>query len=356
MKKLLFSAYSLSIGGIETALITLLKNIQNDYDITLALEKKEGIFLEDLPKSIKIITYKTCDIKNIILRKSINFFKQQIFKIKYKNKFDFSACFATYSYPASFIARISSKNRAIWVHNDFMNFYNNNEKKYKDFFNKLRINKYQKIVFVSKNDENVFLTQFPKYKDKCICCNNLIDYTRIIDLSKEKIKDFEKEEIPTFINIGRHDEKQKRLSRIIESAKKLNKEGYKFRVLFIGDGIDTTKYKSISKDIPNLIFLGPKKNPYPYLKQSDCLLLSSDYEGYPVVFIESLVLNKPIVTTDVSDSKEEIDKKYGIVVDKSTDGIYNGMKKFLNEGLKTKKFDPEKYNTEILEKIKNIIE
>ena len=55
MKRILFSAYSLDVGGIETALITLLKNIHSKYNITLILEKKEGIFLKDVPKDVKII-------------------------------------------------------------------------------------------------------------------------------------------------------------------------------------------------------------------------------------------------------------------------------------------------------------
>ena len=55
MKKILFSAYSLDVGGIETALITLLKNIHSKYEITICLEKKEGIFLQDIPKDINII-------------------------------------------------------------------------------------------------------------------------------------------------------------------------------------------------------------------------------------------------------------------------------------------------------------
>ena len=57
MKKILFSAYSLDVGGIETALITLLKEIASKYEITLVLEKKEGIFLNELPKEINLITY-----------------------------------------------------------------------------------------------------------------------------------------------------------------------------------------------------------------------------------------------------------------------------------------------------------
>ena len=134
MKKILFSAYALDVGGIETALITLLKNIHKKYDITLALEKKEGIFLKELPKDIKIITYKPNNNKNIVLRKTINFFKQQLFKIKYKNRFDFSACYATYSYSSSFVARCASTNNAIWIHNDYMNFFNNDITEYKKFF------------------------------------------------------------------------------------------------------------------------------------------------------------------------------------------------------------------------------
>ena len=43
-KKLLFFAYDLNIGGIEKALINLLNILDKDkYDITLMLEKKEGV-------------------------------------------------------------------------------------------------------------------------------------------------------------------------------------------------------------------------------------------------------------------------------------------------------------------------
>ena len=59
MKKLLFAAVSLDVGGIETALVTLLNYLaQNkEYDITLVLERKEGIFLDTIDPAIKIIEY-----------------------------------------------------------------------------------------------------------------------------------------------------------------------------------------------------------------------------------------------------------------------------------------------------------
>lgn len=356
MKKILFSAYSLDVGGIETALITLLKNIHSKYDITLVLEKKEGIFLKDVPKDVKIITYKPNNSKITITRKICNFFKQQIFKLKYKNKFDFSACYATYSYPASFTARVGSRNSILWVHNDYMNFYNNNIEEYKSFFNKLKVNEFSKIIFVSENDKNTFLEYFKEYKDRCIQCNNLIDAKKIETKAKEEIEDFDVEEnVITFINLGRHEEKQKRLSRIIEATKKLNEQGYIFRVAFIGNGPDTLKYKKQAENIKNIQFLGAKSNPYPYLKKGDCLLMSSDFEGYPVVFIESLILGKPIITTDVSDSKKDVEGKYGIVVEKSEEGVYEGMKKFLDNGFDMKKFSAEEYNKNILEKLEEIM-
>ena len=75
--------------------------------------------------------------------------------------------------------------------------------------------------------------------------------------------------------------------------------------------------------------IGKKKNPYKYLKNGSCLLLSSIREGYPVVFIESMVFNKPIVTTNVSDAKKDIKGKYGIVVNNDDESIYKGMKEIL---------------------------
>ena len=98
-----------------------------------------------------------------------------------------------------------------------------------------------------------------------------------------------------------------------------------------------------------------KENPYPYLKESDCLLMSSQFEGYPVVFVESMILNKPIVTTLVSDANKDIKDKFGIVTENSLDGVYEGMKKFLDEGFEIKKkFDPEKFNKDIINELKKV--
>ena len=125
----------------------------------------------------------------------------------------------------------------------------------------------------------------------------------------------------------------------------------------VGDGPDSKVYKNLVKDKDLndvVIFLGAKQNPYPYFKISDCVVLTSDYEGYPVVFIESYLFNKPIITTKVSDY-EDIENRCGLVTEKDVKDIYEKMKSFIDDGYEIKSsFNPEDYNKKILDKIEKL--
>ena len=135
MKKLLFAAYSLDIGGIEKSLVTLSNYLQEkEYEVTIVLEKKQGTFLKELNKNIKVIEYKPDESKNILKRKIKNLWNRLKFIVKYKNKFDFSASFATYSISSSFISRTASKNTCLWGHADYLTLFDNCETEMKEFF------------------------------------------------------------------------------------------------------------------------------------------------------------------------------------------------------------------------------
>lgn len=357
MKRLLFAAYSLDIGGIEKALVTLLNYLQQKkYEITLVLEKKQGIFLNELNDKIKVIEYKPDKNKNIVIRKIKNIIKRIKFTFKYKNKFDFAASFATYSIPSSFIARTASKNNCLWGHADYYTLFNENKNEMKQFFKQRNYDKFKKVVFVSEEGKNSFINIFPHMKEKTIVCNNLIDGEKIKKLAQEEVSLKREKEI-IFINVGRHDEKQKKLTRLIETTKKLKEENYIFKVLLIGDGPDTKKYQELveQKQLKeNIIFLGKKQNPYPYFNIADCVILTSDYEGYPVVFLESFILEKPIITTKVSDYMQ-VEGKFGYVTEKTVEDIYEKMREFIEKGFELKeKFDYKKYNDEIFEKLEKL--
>ena len=359
MKKILFTARDLNLGGIEKSLVILTNYlVEKGNDVTLVLENKQGILLSELNSKIKLKEYKPVKNKVKIVQKAFNFFKRIKAIIEYKNKYDVSISFATYSIPGSFIAIIASKSNILWGHADYLSLFNKDENKMRKFFEDIHMDKFSKIVFVSKTAKDNFLRVFPEKKNCTYYCNNLIDYEKIKSMAEEKIA-IEKDDTKfTFLNVGRHDETQKKLTRIIEASRRLKEDGFKFRVIFVGSGESTHLYKELVEkyNLNNyIIFEGSKENPYPYFKISDCVILSSDYEGYPVVFLESFILNKPLITTKVSDY-EDVENKRGLVCEKNTDDLYNAMKIFLNNGYILKeKFDCEHYNNEIKDTINELI-
>jgi len=198
MKKLLFTAYSLEIGGIEKSLVTLLNALakNTEYKITLVLEEKRGALLQDLDQNIKIKQYKPSYNKNKMISKTINSIKRIYWILKNKNKYDVSFSFATYCKMGAMVAQTSSKNSNLWVHSSYLNIFGNNEKKYIEFFNELKINKFKNVLFVSNRSKEEFESIMKK--NNTLVCKNLIDYNKIIQLSNETIAMKKNKEIYTF--------------------------------------------------------------------------------------------------------------------------------------------------------------
>lgn len=358
MNKILISARDLKIGGIEKSLINLINYLlERNYDVTLVLEEKKGEMLKDVKKNVKIIEYAPSKNKIVLIRKLLNLRKRIRFILKYRKKFEVGISYATYSKIGSFVARIAGKRSVLWCHADYLSLFEGNKLNVYEFFESIKYDYFSKIVFVSQTALKNFLEIFPMQKN-VYYCNNLIDYKKIYEQTNEEISLKYSEKQVTFLNVGRHDEKQKKISRIIEAAFKLKKDGYYFRVILVGDGQDTKRYKRLVEKHrldENIIFVGSKTNPYPYFKIANCVVLSSDYEGYPIVFLESFILNKPIITTNVSDFKD-VQKGRGIVVQKDANSIYKAMKKFIEEGYNIDKtFDIRSHNEEVKENLKLIL-
>lgn len=51
---------------------------------------------------------------------------------------------------------------------------------------------------------------------------------------------------------------------------------------------------------------GFQKNPYPWMRQADLLVLCSDHEGLPNVLIEALICDTPVVSTDCPSGPRQI--------------------------------------------------
>ena len=210
------------------------------------------------------------------------------FIILNKNKYDFSTCFATYSIPSSVVARIASKNCYLWGHADYLTLFKNNKQEMTEFFEKRKYNKFKKIIFVSEEGRESFIKVFPNVAKKTIVCNNLINSEKIKEQSLEKIEYKKQENTTLFLNVGRHDERQKKLSRLIEAGEKLKKDGYKFQILLIGDGQDTDKYKEfVNKNGEQIScngYLG-KEKPKNYVIYLDGEEISIDWNESDIMIV-----------------------------------------------------------------------
>lgn len=306
-KALLFSDVNLELGGIEKAQVNLLDNIDySKYNVTLVLEEKKGVLLKKVNKNVIVKELKVSNNKNVIIRKLVNATRKLIFKILEYDNYDFSCCYTTYSYSCNKLALIASSNNSLYIHSDYKYVYKNKDD-FRKFFDTRKVNEFKKIIFVSNESRNSFLEEYNELKDKCLVINNFIDTKDIISKSHEKI-DFKKNKNKKlFVFVGRLDDSSKKLKRAINLVKEISS----IELLIVGDGPDRKMYEDFTKKckVENRVtFVGSKENPYPYMNEADYVILTSDYEGFPVTYLEAITLNKNIITT-IETSDESIDMK-----------------------------------------------
>lgn len=161
---------------------------------------------------------------------------------------------------------------------------------------------------VRKSIQTSFKSIFPN-KLKVIYNIHLVDQIR--NKANESL-DTHEEEILFNKNIilycGRLD-KNKAPDRLLRAYIKSGvQEDY--QIVYIGpdSGIGKeVKFLAEKNGINHFIhFLGPKKNPYKYIKRASMLVSSSYSEGLPGVLIESLALGIPVISTNSSEGVWDI--------------------------------------------------
>ncbi len=355
-KRLLFTAHSLNVGGIETALINLVNRINLEkYQVDILLEKKEGIFLDKVKEEITVREFKVYNNKNVIIRKILNLSKRLIYTATDYHTYDFSCCYATYSLSGSKLSKIASVNNSIYIHSNYEHLYTK-EKDFREFFDNRDIRNFKHIIFVSNQAKDSFLKYYKEEETKCLVLNNFINTKEIEEKKKVKIEEKKPKDKTLFMFIGRLDDTSKKLGRAIHLIKEIKKT----ELWIIGDGKDKDKYQEMVKKekLENRIkFLGAKKNPFPYVNIADYIILTSDYEGFPVTYLEAITLHKPLITTiDVSDDKLDIGKDYASIISKDQQEMVNQVKEILKGNKKPKKIDVEKLQSTRMEEFEKLFD
>ena len=130
--------------------------------------------------------------------------------------------------------------------------------------------------------------------------------------------------------------KAKRFDTLIESIKNLD-----VYLILVGDGPEYKKLEQLTKELNlqhRVVFTGALENnkTKKIIKSVDLLCISSEREGFPYVFVETLLLQTPILSTDVSDVGKFLPNKYVISIDskvmaKKIQYIKNNYKKISEE-------------------------
>jgi CDP-glycerol glycerophosphotransferase len=155
-----------------------------------------------------------------------------------------------------------------------------------------------------------------------------------------------------FVTMGRMSP-EKDQKKLIHAFTELLDNGYEDIALYVigtGELKDELTALIDSLDLKDKVHLvGQLDNPFPLIQDCDCFVLPSNHEGQPMVLLECLILNKPIIATDIPGNRSVLENGYGEIVQNSVKGLVKGLEKVMNERPTYKVFDYETYNQEAMD-------
>ncbi len=373
-KKILFVNDEMTMGGVARILNTLLKMIDKDkYDVDLLVLHKRGELLSEIPDGVRVLAgtsfFDTVDLplssckgtdlvhklrllfymKTGLIKSKIKAERKKILDRSYDVEFSAKEGFCTI-----FTAYGDSKRKLNWIQVDY------EQSNYSRHHMALVTKALTKIDMNIACSETVKTSYQKLFKTDRICViHNPINEERIRDLaSRENPHPNDTDKIK-LITVARF-HPQKGLDRLIDAFAEVSVD---YDLTIIGDGELSeqlhaqAKQKGVDEQIH---WLGLQENPYPMIKDSDLFIMSSLYEGYPTITIETLLSETPILTTAVAGVGEQILlPETGWIVYNSTEGMINKLKelaksKDLLKQYKTKLKNYHYENDKILKQLEDL--
>jgi glycosyltransferase involved in cell wall biosynthesis len=268
---------------------------------------------------------------------------QQFEELKAKlSKFNFDLIIANNLRTSAILSSLNTKNDLYIIHQGRIlqksGFLNTLKQKLK--FKKIYENK--RVVFLNNCFKDEFLKKF-KISLNYKIIPNPFDFEEI----KKRACEFDvKGEY--ILGVGRFT-KDKNFDYLIKSYAKGN---FLKELWLLGDGEERENLKKLVEKLNlkgKVKFLGWQENPYPYIKNASLLVHPSKFEALPTILIEALILNTPVIATDIKCGPGDIlmnELKDFLAPLNRVEILSNKMKKALKSYPKIKDEYIEKYRLE----------
>lgn len=368
-KKILFIGITMNCAGSEKSFLSFVNTLDlNKFDVDLLLAKKEGLFLNSIPKEVNVIemghfgeVFKLSSknafplIFNTYIKKNplyafdiipyfipLVLFKNKRARIATKmwlhlmkkmkpieKEYDVAVAYWGDRTMFYMIDKVKAKKKITWLHFDY-SFPKRDNDIYLPYFEKC-----DRIINVSTVVDNALKKELPSLRDKCTVIENINNPSLIENMSKTGDTFFDDYKGTRILTVGRITD-QKGYDLAIPALKRLRDDGYNVKWYVIGSSDDDygEYIKSIVKDNnveDSFIFLGTTPNPYRYLAGCDIYAQPSRYEGKPIAVEEAKIMKKPIIAARYLSADEQLmSGKLGALCDISTEGIYSAIKNMLD--------------------------
>lgn len=360
-KKLLFVIPSLSAGGAEKSLVNLLSTLDaSRYLVDLFMFSHEGLFRNQLPEWVRILPKNTelHDFQKPLLSSFLSFIKKGKFLLAksrlqffLKNQFIQNKGIAEqYSWPYLrnvcttlpdeydaaigflekssnyfVVDRVRAKNKIAFIHTSYSELHLDT------VFDAKYFSAVNKVAVVSEDCSNNFKGVFPEFSEKVVVMPNIVSSRMINKLAMEPLEDANP---ITVISVGRL-EKVKGFDLAIEAARILKDKNISFNWSIIGEGSERDFLQQMIDRYQlqhHVSLIGLRDNPYPYINAAKVFVQSSRYEGKSIAVDEAKILAKPIVLTNFSTAKDQIEQSVnGLIVEMTPEAIAEGILKYLED-------------------------
>lgn len=264
----------------------------------------------------------------------------------------------------------SNVNSVVWVHNNMILEVNTRQNQ-NPYALKEAYSNYNHVAVVSP-DLIEPTSKISGTKNNIALVHNLCNYDNI-KRNAEKDLIIDKDNVITskysdidavlnlkakkFITIGRFS-KEKGHKRLLNSFNRFCNDYPDTHLIIIGGHgplyEETISLRNKLKYGENITIIKSMSNPMPVLKRCDLFILSSLYEGWPMVLMEAEALEVPVIATDIC-GMQMLREYNGHIVENSEEGILQGMHDYMDGKVHVMGVDFEEYNKKALNEFYSIL-